>query len=717
MMVRREIGRIICITLMLIVFAALGACDSSTEPPEEPWMEEEFLEEATREEEFPDPPAEASSDHADEAPLVPSQEEWTEGKMDLPAEGDPGPIDILLVLDNSGSMKENDPLRLMTKVVQTFSSELAFDTRFGIVVFDNSARVALQLTEVGRLGFPTQVKDSLRQLDYKGQRTDIAAGVERALYELKHDVRPGTQKMIVLLTDGIVDVGNAEQDLVRAQWLAKELKQQAKQDDVRIFGIAFEEAADYQLIQTLSVGTGGQYRRVLSASQIEQTFEEIRESIEEVNTDTPLPPPSPPSPTKGWRFEIIAVIGLLVLGVVAIVALNLTSRKRRKGERMPVAFLHDFQGITNRTTHKLKEPITRIGRVSKDNDIVIPRETLSAYHAMVEFRNGVFYLKDLQSTNGTSKNGKIFSNLDDIREVRLKHGDRIKFDQFEFEFSIAAVEKELPTRVPGEGAFDGTLMRGTPEAQILPDVQPADDAIPLAPAWDEVALPESVSKEFVPEESAPEELAPEQPPSSASDFAEEDEFEREEAKPKGPPPIPDQPLDERAEEVSKSGESAFLESEPEGTISPGSEPREEPEYETREFDTGIHSSVEPGVEEVSEKGPPPVPDIHPEDSDQVKEEGDTRKLEALGHAGPIRKKPEPDLSPPFGQDIEKELAVESKDSDNEFPYSFIINEYCKHHRDQKVMEICPRCKKGWCELCIKEVDGEMICVDCAEKGS
>jgi len=59
------------------------------------------------------------------------------------------PRDIMLVLDNSGSMRRNDPRFLTKKVVSDFVARLPADTHIGIVIFDEKVNLALPLSPGG----------------------------------------------------------------------------------------------------------------------------------------------------------------------------------------------------------------------------------------------------------------------------------------------------------------------------------------------------------------------------------------------------------------------------------------------------------------------------------------------------------------------------------------------------------------------------------------
>ena len=71
-------------------------------------------------------------------------------------------------------------------------------------------------------------------------------------------------------------------------------------------------------------------------------------------------------------------------------------------------------------THELVDIIVVIGR-SPSNHIVIDHPTVSAQHAVLLRVRDSYWLKDLNSTNGTQINGVLVTDAD------LKDGDTIRF--------------------------------------------------------------------------------------------------------------------------------------------------------------------------------------------------------------------------------------------------------------------------------------------------
>jgi len=71
-----------------------------------------------------------------------------------------------------------------------------------------------------------------------------------------------------------------------------------------------------------------------------------------------------------------------------------------------------------------------VGRAPKVNTVSIGDPTLSAQHFRVVFKQGAYYLADLETTNGTTVNG------DRVRVHLLQPGDHIRAGEVDFEFRV-----------------------------------------------------------------------------------------------------------------------------------------------------------------------------------------------------------------------------------------------------------------------------------------
>ena len=91
-------------------------------------------------------------------------------------------------------------------------------------------------------------------------------------------------------------------------------------------------------------------------------------------------------------------------------------------------------------THELFGDIVMIGRAA-GNHMVIDHLTVSAHHALLLRAGDSYWLKDLNSTNGTQVNG-VF-----VIEAELEDGDTIRFGSVVAIFAGCCRKRRLSRRI------------------------------------------------------------------------------------------------------------------------------------------------------------------------------------------------------------------------------------------------------------------------------
>ena len=74
------------------------------------------------------------------------------------------PKDVMLVLDNSGSMSKNDPQFLAQEAITEFINNLDANVRVGVLIFDQGVKQAVPLMLADEAGKPTLV-ESLQNIN------------------------------------------------------------------------------------------------------------------------------------------------------------------------------------------------------------------------------------------------------------------------------------------------------------------------------------------------------------------------------------------------------------------------------------------------------------------------------------------------------------------------------------------------------------------------
>ncbi len=407
---------------------------------------------------------ESAQDQTQSVPEQVIEAEPLVGMIDVTVADPYVPKDVILVLDNSGSMIKNDPQFLTSRAVTEFINSLDEETRVAIIIFDQEAQLAVPLTQVLPDTRAT-ILQSLEKINYRGLFTDSPAAMERAIYNLKTEGREDAKKLIIFMTDGIVDTGDTNRDLESEKWLKEDLAADAADAGINIFGVAFTEKADFQLIQSLAQKTGGEYYRALLPEDLQDVFANIHtiinkppepEVTEPVITPQQIVVPAAPviievpvQQTQEMDEEermrsmmILIALSVLILAVIVMV-LMLIRGARKKGDEEEFAqeaFLNDINGYTAKNSYKLGNKPTMLGRVAgSDADhlqyIVIPESTIGRRHTLIEYKDFAYWIIDQASINGTFVNDQPVNS-----ETRLKHGDKVRLHKFEFEFAMPEMD-------------------------------------------------------------------------------------------------------------------------------------------------------------------------------------------------------------------------------------------------------------------------------------
>ncbi|MEM7540521.1 MAG: VWA domain-containing protein [Pseudomonadota bacterium] len=410
------------------------------------------------------------------------------------------PADVILVIDNSGSMKKNDPEFLAKQAVSEFVAGLEPGNRLGIILFDEQVRLTVPLTELDESS-KANVLGSLDSIDYRGQLTNSPAAIERAIYELKGAAREGIKKVVIFMTDGIVDTGNADADTERAKWLREDLASDAAENEIAIFGIAFTENADFFLIQSLANQTGAEYRRAPKPEDLEQAFADFRAKLAEPPPPIEVAPPAAAAPTpapasncldllladerlaieesaaelgmtperlcrettQAGAGQVIVVpppgesqesdntlIAALVAGLVILAGLILlvVLLGRRKGGAVaaevavdvPEAYLSGLGDLSAQDRFKLGPKPIVVGRVKGADAQTI--DYFVVPQNTVGRRHAMIKYRDFSFwiSDLESVNGTFLNGERIEGERQLKHGDVVRFHKAEFEFAMPEME-------------------------------------------------------------------------------------------------------------------------------------------------------------------------------------------------------------------------------------------------------------------------------------
>jgi hypothetical protein len=196
----------------------------------------------------------------------------------VPAYAAPEKNDVRVLIDISGSMKQNDPKNLRRPALRMLVGLLQPGTRAGVWTFAKWTNPLVPVAEVDK-AWKGKALSLSRQIGSPGMYTDIERVVDDAIKGWSGPPTTHTRQL-VLLTDGMVDVSKqaAESEASRERILER-LLPRLQQLGVKVHTIALSARADHDLMERLSGGTGGLYQQVEGADQLQRVFLKVFEQV------------------------------------------------------------------------------------------------------------------------------------------------------------------------------------------------------------------------------------------------------------------------------------------------------------------------------------------------------------------------------------------------------------------------------------------------------
>ncbi len=185
-------------------------------------------------------------------------------------------VTVLLLVDNSGSMKTSDPQGLRFTGARLFSALLDLGDSLGVVVFSTQAQALTdQLLTLSSQADKQVLLKTLEQAQPAQGFTDVKAALQQAQIMLGDAARADEKIVIVLLTDGKPEISNPyphyEQETLD---LARSL-------EAPILAIALTADAQTPFLDRLAGGTGGRVLPAQDAADLMQVYLQVLEEIKD----------------------------------------------------------------------------------------------------------------------------------------------------------------------------------------------------------------------------------------------------------------------------------------------------------------------------------------------------------------------------------------------------------------------------------------------------
>lgn len=190
--------------------------------------------------------------------------------------------DIRILIDVSGSMKNNDPHNLRSPALRLILGLLPAGAESGVWTFATNVK-NLVSHQVVDDDWKITAKRQSKKIHSRGLFTNIELALMKATAEIKEG--ENYNRNVILLTDGFVDVSKESVESEQSrQRIIDELIPKLKEADIAIHTIALSDMADHALLRTISLSTDGWYEQAESAESLQRIFLHVFESVAKRDT-------------------------------------------------------------------------------------------------------------------------------------------------------------------------------------------------------------------------------------------------------------------------------------------------------------------------------------------------------------------------------------------------------------------------------------------------
>lgn len=184
------------------------------------------------------------------------------------------PPELHVLIDVSGSMKHTDPNNLRRPALRLLGDLLPPSALIGVWFFGD------KITELMPAKPATPAtKTALRAIANRIRSNEPFTDIPDALAAAAASWQPNTDRNILLLSDGMVDISPDPAINARAQQsLLSTLIPKLRAEKIRVHTIALSKEADTKLLSTIAADTGGIFVAADSADALQRAFLKIFEA-------------------------------------------------------------------------------------------------------------------------------------------------------------------------------------------------------------------------------------------------------------------------------------------------------------------------------------------------------------------------------------------------------------------------------------------------------
>ena len=346
--------------------------------------------------------------------------------------------DIRVLIDVSGSMKQNDPRNLRRPALDLLVQLFPTDSRAGVWTFGKYVNMLMPHDTVSTR-WRDQSSNKSRLINSVALHTNIGLALEKAIYDGGQKKYSDTQNFntsVILLTDGVVDIN--KDPLVNEQERERILQTilpQYQAAGIAIHAVALSTNADVELLERLAIETDGIFAVAEDAEDLNRIFLRAFDQSS----------PSDRAPLKDNRFLIDSSVEEFTALVFRQAGSEATQIKSPSGQ----VFNADFDGASLRWFASEAYDLITIQQ---------PEEGEWTINADIDPENRVTIVSDLTLAIAPIANNLYHGETATLTASMLEGGEVVSRDEFLDLFTVDASMSRSNTPF-----WRQTLVRGSGE--------------------------------------------------------------------------------------------------------------------------------------------------------------------------------------------------------------------------------------------------------------
>lgn len=221
---------------------------------------------------------------------------------------------VVMVIDDSGSMTLSDPDNSRYSAAKTLVRRMDNDNQVAVVTFNHEAAVVQPLTPLSDPQKREQVLTAIDNLETTEGGTNISGAVSEALKVIDNDGKKGQGAMVIMLSDG---VSNFETDRELQSYVERGIA-------VNTIGLGMEDPTGTSLLQDIARATGGQYYDVTDAALLGNVFQQIYDRLGDRTLLTERSDATADSP----YYAAVRILSLILIGAALGLGLGIVFDNR-----------------------------------------------------------------------------------------------------------------------------------------------------------------------------------------------------------------------------------------------------------------------------------------------------------------------------------------------------------------------------------------------------